>query len=181
MADPMRPVRPRLAAPLAALLAAAACATGRPALVASPLVGKPVDLSAPDLQGREVSVSAARGKVRVVDFWATWCEPCQEQMPALDRLASDLGGEGLAVYGISMDEDRAQVASWLEANPVGFPILWDRGGGRHAERLDVQRLPTTLVLDRAGLVRFVHQGYLPRNAALLEREVRQLLSEAAPP
>jgi thiol-disulfide isomerase/thioredoxin len=177
----MRPVRLRSAALLTALLASTGCATGRPALVASPLVGKPVDLAAPDLQGREVSVSAARGRVRVVDFWATWCEPCQEQMPALDRLAKDLGGEGLAVYAISMDEDRAQVVSWLETNPVSFPVLWDRGGTRHAERLDVQRLPTTLVLDRAGLVRFVHQGYLPRNQAALEREVRQLLSEAGPP
>jgi len=177
----MRPVRLPFASLLAASLATAACATGRPALVASPLVGKPVELTAPDLQGREVSITAARGLVRVVDFWATWCEPCQEQMPALDRLAKDLGGDGLAVFGISMDEDRAQVASWLEANPVRFQILWDRGGGRHAERLDVQRLPTTLVLDRAGVVRFVHQGYLPRNEAALGREVRQLLSEAAPP
>lgn len=177
----MRPARRRSAALLVALLASSACATGRPALVASPLIGKPVELAAPDLQGREVSVSAARGQVRVVDFWATWCEPCQEQMPALDRLARALGGEGLAVFGISMDEDRAQVTSWLEANPVTFQVLWDRGGARHAERLDVQRLPTTLVLDRAGLVRFVHQGWLPRHAAALELEVRQLLSEAAPP
>lgn len=173
----MRPAR--LA--VAALLAASACAAGRPSQAASPLIGKPLELAAPDLQGREVSITAARGRVRVVDFWATWCEPCREQMPTLDRLAADLGGEGLAVYGVSMDEDQAQVASWVEATPVSFQILWDRGGARHAERLDVQRLPTTLVLDRAGVVRYVHQGYLPRHAAQLEREVRELLSEPPPP
>lgn len=173
----MRPAR--LA--LTVLVAASACATGRPSPTASPLVGKAVELAAPDLHGREVSITAAQGRVRVVDFWATWCEPCREQMPALDRLAAALGGEGLAVYAISMDEDRAQVEAWLEAHPVGFQVLWDRGGARHAERLDVQRLPTTLVLDRAGVVRFVHQGYLPRHAAQLEREVQALLSEAAPP
>lgn len=173
----MRPVR----LGVAALLAATACAAGRPGLVASPLVGQAPELAAPDLHGREVSITAARGQVRVVDFWATWCEPCQEQMPALDRLVEALGGEGLTVYAVSMDEDRAQVESWVEANPVRFQVLWDKGGARHAGRLDVQRLPTTLVLDRAGVVRFVHQGYLPRNAALLEREVRGLLSEAAPP
>jgi cytochrome c biogenesis protein CcmG/thiol:disulfide interchange protein DsbE len=173
----MRPVR----LGLAALLAVTACAAGRPGLVASPLVGQVPELAAPDLQGREVSITAARGQVRVVDFWATWCEPCQEQMPALDRLAGALGGEGLAVYGVSLDEDRAQVASWLDANPVRFQILWDKGGVRHAERLDVQRLPTTLVLDRAGVVRFVHQGYLPRNAALLEREKLRVHFTVAPP
>lgn len=177
----MRPHPPRLAAALAAALAVLGCAAGRPALVASPLVGKPLELAAPDLKGHEVSLAATRGQVRVVDFWATWCDPCREQMPALDRLARDLGEQGLAVYGVSMDEDRAQVAAWLEANPVSFTILWDRGGARHAERLDVQRLPTTLVVDRAGAVRFVHQGFQPRHAAALEREVRQLLSEPAPP
>jgi len=171
------PVRPAALA----LLLAAACAAGRPALVASPLVGKPVALAAPDLQGREVAVDQARGQVRVVDFWATWCDPCREQLPALDRLAAAHGAEGLAVFGISMDEDRAQVEAWLAEHPVSFRILWDQGGSRHAERLDVQRLPTTLVLDRAGLVRFVHQGFTPRHAEVLEREVRQLLSEAAPP
>jgi len=178
-----RTVRQALGAFLAtaAAICAAGCATGRPALVASPLVGKPLELAAPDLQGREVALSSARGKVQVIDFWATWCDPCRDQMPVLDQLARTYGGQGLAVYGVSMDEDRAQVAAWLEANPVAFQILWDRGGGRHAERLDIQRLPTTLVVDRLGLVRFVHQGYLPRNAALLDREVQQLLSEGASP
>jgi thiol-disulfide isomerase/thioredoxin len=173
----------RPAALASALLSAAAlagCATGRPPLVASPLLGKPLDLSTPDLAGREVRLGDAKGKVRVVDFWATWCDPCRDQLPVLEVLASAHAAEGLQVYAVAVDEDRAQVEAFLAATPLGLTVLWDKGGARHAERLDVQRLPTTLVIDRAGLVRYVHQGYEPSNADALGREVRRLLSEPAP-
>lgn len=170
----------RLPAARPALLVAvtlAACATGRPALVASPALGKPLDLAVPALDGREVQLADARGQVLVVDFWATWCDPCLEQLPVLRRLARDHAAQGLAVYGVSVDEDRAQLEAFLRATPPGITVLWDRGGARHTERLDVQRLPTTLVVDRTGVVRFVHQGYEPKNAELLEREVAELLAE----
>jgi thiol-disulfide isomerase/thioredoxin len=166
----------------AALLAAAlaGCATGRPTLVSSPLLGKPLDLSTPDLAGREVRLGDAQGKVRVVDFWATWCDPCRDQLPVLELLARAHAADGLQVYGVAVDEDRAQLEAFLGAMPLGITVLWDKGGARHTERLDVQRLPTTLVIDRAGVVRFVHQGYEPTNADLLGREVKELLAEPAP-
>ncbi|MBK9516735.1 MAG: TlpA family protein disulfide reductase [Anaeromyxobacter sp.] len=163
-----------------ALLALAGCATGRSSLVVSPLLGKPAEVVAPDLQGREVRLSDSPGTVRVVDFWATWCTPCREQLPALEVLARAHAAEGLRVYGVSVDEDLAQVKAYLAATPFDFPVLWDKGGARHTERLDVQRLPTTLVIDRAGLVRFVHQGYEAKNAAELAREVKLLLAEPVP-
>ncbi len=172
------PVRLLLAAVLAAALAG--CATGRPPLAASPLLGKPLELAAPDLGGREVRAAGAPGQVVVIDFWATWCDPCRDQLPVLEALARAHAAEGLQVYAVAVDEDRAQLEAFLAAAPLGLTVLWDKGGARHTERLDVQRLPTTLVVDRAGLVRFVHQGYEPRNAELLSREVRRLLAEPAP-
>jgi len=174
---------PRLAALVSTILLAAGvagCATGRPALVTSPLLGKPLEMSTPDLAGREVRLGDAQGKVRVVDFWATWCDPCRDQLPVLERLARAHAAEGLQVYGVAVDEDRAQLEAFLGATPLGITVLWDKGGARHAERLDVQRLPTTLVIDRAGVVRYVHQGYEPRNADLLSGEVTKLLAEPAP-
>lgn len=169
-------------ATLASLLAVAVagCAAGRPTLVASPLLGKPLELAAPDLSGREVRLGDAQGKVRVVDFWATWCDPCRDQLPVLEVLARAHAADGLLVYGVAVDEDRAQVEAFLAATPLGFPVLWDKGGVRHGERLDVQRLPTTFLVDRAGLVRYVHQGYEPGNAEALTREVKALLGEPAP-
>ncbi len=118
-----------------------------------------------------------QGMVRVVDFFATWCEPCQEQFPFLDRLARDHGSKGLSVYGVSFDEDRAAVEAFRDATGVSFPVLWDKGGGALAERLDVTRLPTTLLLDRKGVVRFVHLGFERAEEPRIEREVVQLLAE----
>src|SRR5512147_2388735 len=90
--------------------------------------GRPIELSARDLQGREVDVAADAGAVRLVDFWATWCEPCREQLPALERMRRELGPRGLSIYAVSFDEDPAQIPRFLEGAPVGFRILWDRGG-----------------------------------------------------
>jgi cytochrome c biogenesis protein CcmG/thiol:disulfide interchange protein DsbE len=173
----------RSAARLLAVLVAAAvvgCAAGRPTLVSSPLLGTRLELATPDLAGREVRLGDAQGKVRVVDFWATWCDPCRDQLPVLELLARAHAADGLKVYGVSVDEDRAQLEAFLGATPLGITVLWDKGGALHTERLDVQRLPTTLVIDRAGVVRFVHQGYEPRNADAIGREVKLLLAEPAP-
>jgi cytochrome c biogenesis protein CcmG, thiol:disulfide interchange protein DsbE len=167
---------------LATLVAAGllACAAAQKPPRAAASIGRPVALDAPDLAGRTVDVAADRGKVRVVAFWATWCEPCREELPALDRLQRELGPRGLSVYAVSFDEDPAQIPPFLAQVPVDFPVLWDKGGDRHAEAFLVDRLPTALIVDRAGLVRFVHQGYDESEAREERREVEMLLAEPPP-
>jgi cytochrome c biogenesis protein CcmG/thiol:disulfide interchange protein DsbE len=172
----MRLAPNRLAAS-SALLLLAACAGGPAAHRVSPLLGRPADLAAPDLQGREVRISEGRGRVRVVDFWATWCEPCLDQLVALEALSRAHAALGLQIYAITVDEDLAQVKAYLERSPVRLEVLWDRGGARLAERLDVERLPTTLLVDRSGRIRLVQEGYEPGHAEALDREVRRLLAE----
>jgi len=165
----------RRTAALAGLLAA--CAGARPVPAPSPLVGKPVDVAAETLGGAEVRVGAHQGKVRVVDFWASWCDPCREQLPFLDRLARTYEADGLFVYAVSFDEDRAALERFLEDAPVSFPVLWDKGGAALSERLAVTRLPTTLLVDRAGVVREVRLGFAPEEERKLEDAVRRLLAE----
>ncbi len=176
-------MRPRAAFAAAAVaLLASGCATSRQGLRSSPLVGRTVEIAALEVSGdREVRLTDGGAKVRVVDFWATWCDPCREQLPFLDRLSSELGPEGLAVTGVSFDEDRAAVQRFLEHTPVSFQILWDKGGGALAERLEITRLPTTLVLDRRGVVRDVHLGFDPAEERNIEDTGRRRLAEAAEP
>lgn len=158
-------------------LACAAPARHAPPPPESPLVGTAVEIAAQDLRGAEVQVHADTGKVRVVDFFASWCDPCRAQLPSLDGLAREYGARGLAVYAVSFDDDRAAVDAFVANHGVSLPVLWDQGGQTLSKALGVSRLPTTLVLDRKGIVRFVHRGYGPTSDARLEREVTQLLSE----
>lgn len=165
--------------PLALALAvtwASACATSRPAPAPPPLVGQPFALAARDLAGRDVRIPEA-GRVHVVDFWATWCDPCREQLPVLDALAARHGRDVVGVVGVAFDEERGAVEAFLADTPVSFPIVWDRGGETYSASLGIDRLPTTVLVDRRGVVRAVHLGYERAGAEELEAELRRLLAE----
>lgn len=164
-----------------AAFALGACATAGGAARVSPHVGTRLVLAVPGLDGEPVDVAADQGKVRVVDFWATWCEPCKEELPALDRLYREHAGRGLTVYGVSFDEDRDQIPGFLARTPVSFRILWDRGGDQLSPRFGVARLPTTLLVDRRGIIRFVHEGWSETRAAEQRRQIELLLGESATP
>ncbi len=167
----------RKTAPLVLAMTLTACAGHRPSVGAAARIGRPVQLTAPDRAGKSVDVAADSGRVRVVDFWASWCEPCREEMPTLDALAREQGARGLSVYAVSFDEDPAQVSAFLQQVPVSFPVLWDKGGEKYSSPYAVERLPTTLIVDRKGIIRFVHQGYDGSSAAETRRQVEQLLGE----
>ena len=154
----------------------AGCAGLRPSARPDRLTGLPVDVEAPDLAGRIVRVGEATGSVRVIDFWATWCEPCVAVLEGLDRLGAVAGGD-LMVYAVSIDEERAPLEAFLSAHPLRLNMLWDPGGKRHAERLRIEQLPTTLLVDRKGLVRFIHRGWRSGDDEVVRGEVKLLLAE----
>ena len=177
-------VRASTAAILALAVVQAGCArrapqprpAGRPP--ASAAVGQTLTLEAPALDGAHVLIAPASGKVRVVDLWASWCEPCRRALPHLDELARDLGHRGLEVFGVALDDERDEVTAFLAEVPVGFPVLWDRSGERaSAARLPITRLPTTLVLDRSSVIHFVHEGWTEAVAREQRRQVEALLRE----
>lgn len=136
-----------------------------------------------DLQGRPLDLRAlAAGQVLVVDVWASWCASCRFSLPAFDALAERLGPRGLRFVGVSVDEDRAKVEEFLRKHPVRYPIAWDRGAESLSKSLDIARLPVTLVIDRRGTVRFVHDPFAgPSTVEAIEQQVNELLAEAGGP
>lgn len=169
----------RVARALAAASAVAlcACAPGQGAHHARtehPLVGAsapPLELPTPDGKGR-VTLADHGGKVVMVDFWATWCEPCRKSFPAYQKLVERSGGK-LTVIGVSVDEDPTGIAAFVAETGVRFPIAWDEGQ-KAAESYAPPTMPTSFTLDENGIVRFVHAGYELGDELALEQEITSL-------
>jgi len=108
--------------------------------------------SLPALDGRSVDLGSYRGKVVLLNFWATWCGPCVSEMPSLERLHRTLGPEGLAVVTVSTDEDEAALRQFVKQYDLTMPVLRDPGGRGPAARYHTTGYPETFVLDRAGVL-----------------------------
>jgi peroxiredoxin len=132
---------------------AAAKAAGFEARVASPAP----ELKAHDLTGAPKTLSDYRGKVVVLNFWATWCPPCQREMPSLERLRGQMKGRPLEIVAVSSAETPEEVNAYLAKMKLGFPILLDTDSS-NTRRWKVFALPTTFVLDAEGQVRHVLTG-----------------------
>ncbi len=131
-----------------------------------------------DLDGRAHALADWRGKVIVLNFWATWCPPCREEMPAFAELQQSLGDKGLQMIGVAMD-DPADVRGYLAEHPVNYPILvGDASVPAWADSLgnEIAALPFSVVLDRQGQVRYAHTGVFRREQVL--EHVMPLLGES---
>ena len=167
--------RSQRATQLLRLIILGAVLTACPVLASALDVGDtPPDWSMTTLAGKPISLASLRGKVVLIDFWASWCAPCKEEMPFLEGLHKKHGGAGLVIVGVSVDKDRENADKFIRALKVTFPIIHD---DKHtvADQYKPPRMPTSFVLDRQGKVRFVHAGYRKEDAVSLEREIAQLL------
>jgi thiol-disulfide isomerase/thioredoxin len=136
----------------------------------------PLEASLPDLYGRERTLEEFRGKVVLVNFWASWCTPCVTEMPSIQRLAATLGGEPFAVIGVNVSESELRVRTMAQRLGLDFPILLD-GEGETFKSWGATVLPTTYVLDRDGVPRYLGQGPL----AWDEAPPRQLIDDLLRP
>lgn len=118
------------------------------ALAANEAAIEKVDFTLKDLQGKEWTLSALRGKVVLVNFWATWCPPCRKEMPDLDALAHKFADQGLVVLSIS-DEDAAKVTSYVLAHNLNYPVLLDPGRKTN-DAFHIEGIPQSFVFNREG-------------------------------
>lgn len=162
--------RVRLAAPVVLALSALAATA-----FALGIGARAPEIGLRDLDGNSITIGGLRGKVVLVDFWASWCEPCADEMPVLERLYQQYRGQGFTIVGVSQDRDVANVRQFLSRHRVSFPIAHD-GAHQVAGRYSPPRMPSSYLIDRNGVVRFVHEGYRAGDAQVLEREIRGLLA-----
>ncbi len=144
---------------------------------ASAEVGGPApDFALPDAAGKVVSLQDYAGQVLLINFWASWCGPCREEMPLLDQLSQRYGPLGFTMLGINVEEDSALADRFLQGTPVDFPILYDRENAV-SKLYDVIAMPTTVLVDRQGNIRFVHHGYEAGNENEYQDQIRTLVRE----
>ncbi len=127
--------------------------------------------------GQTQSLSALRGQVVMLNFWATWCGPCRQEMPLLDAMAHEFAPRGFTLLGVNVEAADAKLKPFLKKVKLGFPILRDFDN-KVAHAYNVQAMPTTLLIDRRGQWRWQHRAYLPGDEAQYLEMVRALLAEA---
>jgi len=143
-----------------------------------PITEQPLapDFALPDQEGTTQQLSQLKGKVVLVNYWASWCPPCIEEMPSMNTIYQRYKGQGLEILGINFQEDPQEITRFLEQVKVDFPVLFDRDG-EVAHRWNVFSMPTSFLVDRNGYVRYsvsrsIHWD-LPESITTIE----QLLAE----
>lgn len=155
-----------------------ACAMVLALLSAAPVgsqrAGSPApEIGLEDTDGNVVRMADLQGKVVIVDFWASWCEPCREEIPFLNELKAEYG-DRLVVVGVNLDRDEDNMTEFLERNPMNFRVVHDEDQDV-AGRYRPSRMPSSYIIDRAGVVRFVHAGFEASDREEIRAHVRSLM------
>lgn len=127
-------------------------------------------------QTTQFDLNAYKGKVVYLDFWASWCGPCKQSFPYMASLRQQYGKQGLVVLTVNLDKNRGQADAFLSKVGVTLPVTYD-SSGNIAKRYQVHDMPTSMVIDRTGHVRFTHKGFYPAKKAEYSAHVAQLLNE----
>ena len=160
--------------PIAALIATAALAL--PALAAEPTGGRAPQFTLGSKAGQSVSLAQYRGQVVMLNFWASWCGPCRQEMPLLDSIYKQYHRMGFTLIGVNVEPDSNAANQWLKETPVSFPILYDKES-KVSKMYDVAGMPSTVIIARAGKVRALHRGYKPGDENGYLDSIRTLVRE----
>jgi peroxiredoxin len=154
---------------------AAALVLSVPALAAVPNAPAP-PFSLGARGGQSVSLAQYKGQVVMINFWASWCGPCRQEMPLLESIYKKYNKLGFTLLGVNVEPDSQAADKWLKETPVSFPILYDTES-KVSKLYDVPGMPSTVIIDRAGRVRFIHRGYVPGDENEYLDSIRALIRE----
>lgn len=148
-----------------------------PTLPASVAAGAPAAaFQLPAAVGDPVSLAGLKGQVVLINFWASWCGPCRQEMPILDQLYKKYKAAGFTLLGVNVEPKSGDAISFLKATPVSFPILFDTQS-KVSNLYEVSGMPSTVIVDRKGNVRYVHHGYKPGDESQYLDQIRILMRE----
>lgn len=123
-----------------------------------------------------LDLTSLRGRVVYLDFWASWCGPCRQSFPWMEAMKSTYGAQGLEIITVNLDRDRADADRFLKQFHPTFDLRFDPKG-ELAEQYKVQGMPSSVLIDRHGVTRFMHVGFRPVDGAIYEAQLRELLAE----
>jgi peroxiredoxin len=149
---------------------------GSLAFAAQTLSGPAPGFTLASRDGGQVSLASLKGNVVMVNFWATWCVPCRQEMPHLQALYERYQSLGFELLAVNVEDNPAGARKWLEETPVTFPVLFDPKN-EVTKLYKVQTMPSTVLVARDGTMRFIHHGYKPGFEDEYQTQVRALLRE----
>jgi len=132
--------------------------------------------SLPARGGSTVDLSQFKGQVVMLNFWASWCGPCRQEMPLLESMYKKYQSLGFTLIGVNVEPEQKDAENFLKQTPVSFPVLFD-AKSKVSGLYNVQGMPTTVFIDRKGAIRLVHESYKPGDENLYLDQIRTLLRE----
>jgi peroxiredoxin len=157
------------------VLLAAAAATGAARARVAAQVAAP-DFTLRQIDGPNLRLGEQRGRVVMVNFWATWCGPCRVELPQLAKLHDRYRGSGFVLLGVNIDEDPNAARALAGKLGLKFPVLLDTDK-KVVAAYDLNAMPATVLIDKDGRVRHLHRGYREGVEQTYEQQVRELLKE----
>jgi peroxiredoxin len=141
---------------------------------AETLQGKAPDFTLKSNSGKNIKLSEYRGQVVMLNFWASWCGPCRQEMPLLDDIQKRYSKLGFTILGVNVEENSKQAKAMLREIPVDFPILFDTTN-KVSKLYNVSAMPSTVLIDRDGNLAYLHKGYKPGDEAKYKQWIKKLV------
>jgi thiol-disulfide isomerase/thioredoxin len=126
--------------------------------------------------GSKISLAQYKGQVVMLNFWASWCGPCRQEMPLLENIYKKYNKMGFTMIGVNVEPDSKAAEGFLQQTPVSFPVIYDKDSAV-SKAYDVSGMPSTVIIDRKGNIRVLHRGYKPGDENEYLDSIRTLVRE----